>query len=69
MATTNPIPNATSPSERTGCALLVLLADLPPEQLQDVIAKLASAFPPEDMVIAHGRSAGGGGSSGSEDRR
>ena len=52
MATTNPIPNATSPSERTGCALLVLLADLPPEQLQDVIAKLASAFPPEDMVIA-----------------
>ncbi|MGC1462356.1 MAG: hypothetical protein WA802_09150 [Terracidiphilus sp.] len=52
MATTNPIPDATLPSEQTGCALLVLLAALPPEQLGDVIAKLASAFPPEDIVIA-----------------
>ena len=52
MATTNPIPEVTSPSERTGSGLLVLLAALPPDQLEDVIAKLTSAFPPEDMVIA-----------------
>jgi len=52
MATTNPIPDVTSPSERTGGGLLVFLAALPPEQLEDVIAKLTSAFPPEDMVIA-----------------
>ncbi len=54
MATTNPIPGATSPSERTGSGLLVLLATLPPEQMEDVIAKLTSAFPPEDIVIATG---------------
>jgi glucosylglycerate synthase len=52
MATTNPIPDVTSPSERTGSGLLVLLAALPPEQLEDVIAKLTSAFPPDDLVIA-----------------
>ena len=54
MATTNPIPGAISPSERTGSSLLVLLAALPPEQLEDVIAKLTSAFPPEDLVFATG---------------
>jgi hypothetical protein len=52
MATTNSIPDAASSSQRTGSALLVLLADLPPAQLEDVIAKLASAFSPQDMVIA-----------------
>ncbi len=52
MATTNPIPDAIAPSEQTGSALLVLLAALPPEQLEDVIQKLASAFPPQDTVIA-----------------
>ncbi|HUV68717.1 MAG TPA: hypothetical protein VMW15_03590 [Terracidiphilus sp.] len=52
MATTNPILDVTSPSERTGCSLLVLLAALPPDQLGEAIAKLASAFPPEDIVIA-----------------
>ena len=52
MATTNPIPDVTTPSERTGSNLLVLLAALPTEQLKDVIAKLTSAFSPEDLVIA-----------------
>lgn len=52
MATTNPIPEVTSTAERTSCSLLVLLAALPPDQLEVAIAKLASAFPPEEMVIA-----------------
>jgi hypothetical protein len=52
MATTNPTPEVTSPSEQTGSGLLVLLAALPPEQLEDVIAKLTSAFSPEDTLIA-----------------
>ena len=52
MATTNPIPDITSPSEQTGSGLLVLLAALPAQQLEDVIVKLTSAFPSEDIVIA-----------------
>jgi hypothetical protein len=52
MATTNTIPDAASASERSGGGLLVLLAALPPEQLEDVIARLTSAFPPENLVIA-----------------
>ncbi len=52
MATTNPIPDATSPSERTGGSLLVLLAALPPEQVEDVLAKLTAVFPAEDLLIA-----------------
>ena len=52
MATTNPIPDVTPASEDSGSGLLVMLAALPPEQLEGVIEKLASAFPSEDMVIA-----------------
>lgn len=52
MATTNPIPDVTSASAHTGGGLLVLLAALPTEQLEDVIAKLASAFPSEEIVLA-----------------
>ena len=52
MATTNPIPYITSNSEQTGNSLLVLLAALPPEQVEDVIAKLTSAFPPGETLIA-----------------
>jgi len=52
MATTNPILDETSPAEQSGIGLLVLLPALPPEQLEDVIAKLSSAFPPKEMVIA-----------------
>ena len=52
MATTNPITEVASPSEQTGSALLVMLPALSPEQLQNVIAKLRSAFPPEDTLIA-----------------
>lgn len=52
MATTNPIPDTTSASEPSGGGLLVLLAALPPEQLEDAMAKLTAVFPPEEMVIA-----------------
>ncbi|MGA7856769.1 MAG: hypothetical protein WCA11_02505 [Terracidiphilus sp.] len=52
MATTNPIPEVTSSSDRTGGGLLVMLAALPPDQLEDVIANLTSVFPPDDLVIA-----------------
>ncbi len=52
MATTNPIPEVTSPSEPTGSGLLVLLTALPQQQLEGAIAKLMSAFPSEDIVIA-----------------
>ena len=52
MATTNPISDVSSPIAPAGGGLLVLLAALPQEQLEDVIAKLTSAFPPEEMVIA-----------------
>jgi glucosylglycerate synthase len=52
MATTNTILDANSPSKPTGGGLLVVLAALPPEQLEDVIAKLTSAFPMEDLVVA-----------------
>ena len=52
MATTNPIPDLTTSSERTGGGLLVLLAALAPEQVEDVLAKLMAAFPPDDLLIA-----------------
>lgn len=52
MATTNPIPDAASASERTGSELLVLLPALPQEQLEDVLAKLTTAIAPETMAIA-----------------
>jgi hypothetical protein len=52
MATTNPIPDVTTPLAHVGSGLLVLLAALPPEQMEDILAKLTSAFAPDDMVIA-----------------
>ena len=52
MATTNSISDAISPSEQTGSGLLVLLAALQTEQQEDVIARLTTAFPPEDTLIA-----------------
>ena len=63
MATTNPISDAILTfRSQTGSGLLVLLAALQPEQQEDVIAKLTSAFPPEDTVDCRGGPAGGGGS-------
>ncbi len=52
MATANPIPEITSASARPDPALLVLLATMPQEQLESVLANLAAAFPAEDMLIA-----------------
>ena len=52
MATTNPIPDATSKSEQTSGGLLVLLAALPTEQLENLLAKLTAVFSQEDIMIA-----------------
>ncbi|MGB7549363.1 MAG: hypothetical protein WBM14_16620 [Terracidiphilus sp.] len=52
MATANPIPEITSASARPDPCLLVLLATMPQEQLESVLANLAAAFPAEDMLIA-----------------
>jgi hypothetical protein len=52
MATANPIPDITAPSERPGPGLLVLLAGMPPEQLESVLANLTASFPAEGLLIA-----------------
>ncbi len=52
MAIADPIPEFSRPSARTGYALLVVVAPLPAAQLDSVLAKLATSFPPEDMLIA-----------------
>jgi hypothetical protein len=52
MATANPLPDTSSASVRSNNRLLVLLAELPQEQLECVLAHLASCFPPEELLIA-----------------
>ncbi len=52
MATADPIPDVTPPPTQSGYALLVWLAPLPPEQLEPVIGRLATLFPPEDFMVA-----------------
>jgi hypothetical protein len=52
MATANPIPDPVSLSDRPVPNLLVLLAPMPPEQLNSVIASLTSSFPAEGLIIA-----------------
>jgi hypothetical protein len=52
MATTNSMPEVTTPPAQASGDLLVLLAPLPPEQFETVLANLSSAFPPEEFVIA-----------------
>ncbi|HUX45973.1 MAG TPA: hypothetical protein VMV57_14585 [Terracidiphilus sp.] len=50
MATSIPIPEA-EPTQAAG-GILVLLATLPLEQIESVIAKLTESFPPESLLIA-----------------
>ena len=52
MAIADPIPEFSRPSTRTGYALLVVVAPLPAHQLDSVLAKLATSFAPDDMLIA-----------------
>src|SRR4051812_34638498 len=52
MAIADPIPEFSRPPARTGFALLVAVAPLPPPQLEGLLAKLATTFPPDDMLIA-----------------
>ncbi|HUB00199.1 MAG TPA: hypothetical protein VMA34_17840 [Terracidiphilus sp.] len=52
MATTNSLSGAASESEVAGDRLLVLLAALPPDQLETVLANLATCAAPDNLVIA-----------------
>ncbi len=52
MAIADPIPEFSRPPARTGYALLVVVAPLPTNQLESILAKLATSFPPDDMLIA-----------------
>lgn len=52
MATTNPLPGAASASDVSGARLLVLLAALPQEQLESVLANLAACASAERLVVA-----------------
>jgi hypothetical protein len=52
MATTEPIFDSTTPSTRPGAELLVVLADMTPEQLEQVLANLTASFPAESLLIA-----------------
>ncbi len=52
MAIADPIPEFSRPPTRTGYALLVVVAPLPTAQLESLLAKLATSFPPDDVLIA-----------------
>jgi len=52
MAIADPIPEFSRPPSRTGYALLVVVTPLPANQLDSVLAKLATSFPPDDLLIA-----------------
>jgi glucosylglycerate synthase len=52
MATVTPIPDVTPPSVPASVDLLVLLASMPPDQLEIVIANLTASFPAESLLIA-----------------
>ncbi len=51
MPIADPIPDVTPPA-RTGYALLVVVAPLPTAQLEGLLGKLATSFPPDDLLIA-----------------
>jgi hypothetical protein len=52
MATSNSNPSVTSATAISGPGLLVLLASMPPEQREPVLANLASSFPAESVLVA-----------------
>lgn len=52
MATANPLPDAAPAPTSADASLLVLIAPLPQEQIEGVLAHLTSSFPAEEMVFA-----------------
>lgn len=52
MAIADPIPEFSRPPAKTGFNLLVVVAPLPTAQLESVLAKIAGAFPVEDLLVA-----------------
>lgn len=52
MATADSISNISASSTPRGPGLLVLLASMPPEQLDHVLANLTSYYPAEGLIIA-----------------
>ena len=52
MATADPISDLTRPPVRTGYALLVMVAALPEDQFESVLAKVSGLFPPEELLVA-----------------
>jgi glucosylglycerate synthase len=52
MATADSVSNISAPSTPRGPGLLVLLATMPPEQLEGVLANLTSSYPAEGLVVA-----------------
>jgi hypothetical protein len=52
MATVDPISDLTQPPVRSGYALLVLVAQLPQEQFDSLVAKLSGLFPTEELLVA-----------------
>lgn len=52
MATVDPIPDVTPPAPQTGYELLVVLAPLPPEQMESIVGRLSGLFPSENLLIA-----------------
>jgi len=52
MATANPIPDNTLATDNTVAELLVLVTAMAPEHFNGVLANLASAFSPENFIVA-----------------
>jgi hypothetical protein len=52
MATVNPSPESTPVAAQPAASLLVLLASMPAEQLNDILSKLAASFPEEGVLVA-----------------
>jgi len=52
MATADSISDISAPSPLRGPGLLVLLASMPPEQLDNVLANLTACYPAEDLIVA-----------------
>ncbi len=51
MATANPVSETRNPSTPASASLLVSVAAMPPEQLENVFASLTASFPSDDLVI------------------
>jgi hypothetical protein len=52
MAIASPVPEFSRPPARTGYALMVVVPSVPAVQLESILSKLATTFPPDDLLIA-----------------